>query len=176
MTEEERYNCWTWHCGFKTENMKCFACNETYIYRDGANKHGWVRSFILRNGIEIWPNLVPICKSCSSLSHNYKDLLSFMKLEKKTLTEEQAEEIRTNLKDYCHHFIDHEDPNDFDTHDHCWLCFHLEKNEKANQYVQKQAVQKISRKKTTNPKIKRLLGFERDIEARVEENKRQKLH
>jgi hypothetical protein len=156
MTEEERYTCWTWHCGFKTENMKCFACNDTYIYRDGPHKHGWVRSLIIRNGIEISPNLVPICKSCSSLSHNYRDLLSFMNA-KGTLTAEQAEHCRKILKNRFHYFIDEEDESHFDSHDeHCALCHQLEKNEKAKKVVKK-------RKKSPNDELAHLKKFHHNI-------------
>ena len=180
MTEEERYNCWTWHCGFKTESMKCFACNDVYIYREGPNKHGWVRSLIIRNGIEIAPNVVPICKSCSALSHNYRDLLVFMNAEKKTLTEEQVEKCRKHLKSWFHHFIDHEDESEFDNHEqHCTLCFHLEKNEKEKAEKTKAEKNKkrrvVKRSQDDDAIVNDLKQFKQDVvTAVVESNKRQR--
>jgi hypothetical protein len=108
MTETQRDNCWDWHCSFMTEKIECFACRTKMIYRKGENQHGWGCTLIIRNGIRIPPNVVPICKSCTTQQKG-KDLLDFMLEKKKTITKEQAQFIRDNLKNSFHTYIDNND-------------------------------------------------------------------
>lgn len=183
MAESQRYNWWDWHCSFMTPKIKCFACKDRKIYRKGEKEHGWGCTLIIRNGIKIAPNVVPICKSCAKLNDT-GDLLDFMWKVKKTISEEQAEEIRNHLKQCFHTYVDNNDINEFSSHDRfCKLCNVLRNNqvrqeaiEKRNKLQEKQLHQIALQRQQEEQEeeLDRLRNLERKVKRVVRENKKRR--